>query len=85
MTVGIRVVAFIGGASCPPCDQFLAVMRPKMEGIEITVTEDRALFRRHRVERAPTFIAFRQGWEIDRLVGWTEEKDFRNWLRSFKK
>lgn len=52
--------------------------------IQIDVDKERQLARRHRVQAMPTMIVFRDGEELDRVVGFRSAQGLLSWLEGVR-
>jgi thioredoxin 1 len=71
---GISAVKF-GATWCPPCKALepgfkkMAVEFPDIRFLSVDIDDDPHQAKDHRIRAVPTVILFRDGHEVDRLVG----------------
>ncbi len=75
------VLVDIGAEWCPPCKKMLPVMNElEMEGytiVKVNGGEQTQLVKDLRAEKFPTFIVFKNGNEVGRLIGICEKGDLK--------
>ena len=90
LDVGISVAKF-GATWCPPCKALEPSFKkvtaefPNIRFLSVDIDDQPHEAKDHRIRAVPTVILFRDGQEIDRLVGQVNIAAFRKRLRDAAK
>lgn len=75
---------------CMPCTMMSKVVDnveykyPQILFVKINIDEEPTIAISQHIEAVPTFVAYKNGAEINRLIGYTEQKDFETFLKMLK-
>src|SRR3954471_8833240 len=85
----VPVLLDVYGSHCPPChqlaptiDRLAAHHRGRARGLKVEAGANRELAGDLAVASVPTVVAFRDGKEVGRLVGFRPESAYRKLLES---
>jgi thioredoxin 1 len=87
---GISAVKF-GASWCGPCKLLIPMMKkieaefPKIRLLSVDVEDNPKAAKEYRIRRLPTVILFRDGQEVNRVVGAASIDSFRKILRDLSK
>ncbi len=87
---GISAVKF-GAMWCAPCKTLNPVMKkmveefPKVKLLSIDVDDQPQLAKTYKIRNLPTVILFKDGQEVNRIVGTAKAEAFRKVLKDLTK
>jgi len=86
----IPVIIDFGAPSCGPCRRMkplfakLATDLPlQAQFLTVNTDNEQSMVSRFNITSIPTFIAFKEGKEVDRVVGAMNNKQLGKWVRAF--
>jgi len=75
---------------CGPCKMIAPILEEvsnelnDVEIVKVDVDENLPLAGEFRISGVPTLVLFKDGQEIDRVVGFMVKKDLINWIKKYQ-
>ncbi|TCN28023.1 thioredoxin family protein [Mesobacillus foraminis] len=87
---GEDATVYFYSPTCPHCQRTTPIVAPLAEDMDIDLVQFNLLeyedgWNQYRIESTPTIVQYKDGKEVNRIVGYNEESAFKSWFNENSK
>jgi thioredoxin-like negative regulator of GroEL len=87
---GEDATVYFYSPTCPHCQRTTPIVAPLAEDMDIDLVQFNLLeyedgWNQYRIESTPTIVQYKDGKEVNRIVGYNEEAAFKSWFNENSK
>ncbi|MBT2759465.1 thioredoxin family protein [Mesobacillus foraminis] len=87
---GEDATVYFYSPTCPHCQRTTPIVAPLAEDMDIDLVQFNLLeyedgWNQYRIESTPTIVQYKDGKEVNRIVGYNEETAFKSWFNENSK